>query len=168
VALGGINTFASQNAGALALIAGFAAVVALALGVMAFLRLRSISKPFAALSGRSEGDLDSLPALLRTVENNAKDLQSLRAAVEVIVNEGRTHFNRVGLVRYDAFDGVAGQQSYSLCFLDDNSDGIVLTNLVGANFSRSYALEIARGEAPRKLGEEESRALGMALNQAQP
>jgi len=167
VALGGFNTFASQNAGALALIAGFAAIVALALGVMAFLRLHSISRPFAALSGRSDGELDSLPALLQTVERNAKDLQAVRAAVEVIASEGRSHFNRVGLVRYDAFDGVAGQQSYSLCFLDDNSNGIVLTNLVGANFSRSYALEIVRGEAPRKLGEEESRALSMALNRAE-
>jgi hypothetical protein len=164
VLLGGFNAFANHNAGALALIAGFAAVVALALGVMAFLRLQAITRPFQWLSGQWDGEPDSLTALLHTVERNTKDIETVRAAVEAITTEGRSHFKRIGLVRYDAFDGIAGQQSYSLCLLDDNRNGFVLSNLVGAKFSRSYAVEIAEGEAPRKLGEEEDRALHLALN----
>ena len=165
-AVGGFNSFVNQNAGSLALLAGFVAVAALVLGVLAFMRLQAITRPFQWLSGQWDGELDSLPALLQTVERNAKDLETVRAAVEAVTSEGRSHFKRIGLVRYDAFDGVAGQQSYSLCLLDDNRNGFVLSNLVGANFSRSYAIEIARGEAPRKLGEEEDRALHLALNRA--
>lgn len=166
VPLGGFNTFVYQNAGSLALMAGFVGIAALVLGVLAFMRLHALTRPFQWLSGQWDGELDSLPALLQTVERNAKDLESVRAAVEAVTDEGRSHFKRIGLVRYDAFDGVAGQQSYSLCLLDDNRNGFVLSNLVGANFSRSYAIEIARGEAPRKLGEEEDRALHLALNRA--
>jgi hypothetical protein len=162
--LGAFNTFVNQNAGALVLVVGFVAVVAFVLGVMAFFRLGTIAKPFSWLSGRSDGGLDSLPALLQTVENNAKDIEQTRAAVEALSAEGRSHFKRIGLVRYDAFDGVAGQQSYSLCLLDDNRNGFVLSNLVGANFTRSYAIEILGGEAPRKLGEEEGKALHLAIN----
>jgi hypothetical protein len=164
--LGDFNTFAGQNAGALALIAGFIAVAAFALGVLAFMKLNSISRPFAWLSGQTEVGTDSLPALLRNVEKNAKDIDAVRAAVDLAAGKSRSHFGRVGLVRYDAFDGVAGQQSYSLCILNDENNGILLSNLVGANFSRSYAIEIAGGEAPRKLGEEESRALNLAMKSA--
>lgn len=165
--LDGFNTFVQHNAGALALTSGFVAVVALALGVLASWRLRAISRPFQWLSGRGDGELDSLPALLQTVEKNARDVEAVRVAVEAVESRSRSHFNRIGLVRYDAFDGVAGQQSYSLCLLDDHHSGFVLSNLVGANFSRSYALEIAGGEAPRKLGEEESRALSLALHRVE-
>lgn len=148
------------------LIVGFIAAVAFVLGIMAFFRLGTIARPFAWLSGQSDGGLDSLPALLQTVENNAREIEKTRAAVEALSTEGRSHFKRIGLVRYDAFDGVAGQQSYSLCLLNDNRNGFVLSNLVGANFTRSYAIEILGGEAPRKLGEEEGKALHLALSRA--
>jgi len=164
--LNGFNTFVAQNVGALVLIAGFVAAAAFVLGVLAFIRLQTVTKPFAWLSGQWDGELDSLPALLQTVEKNAKDVNALRAAVERLDQVGRSHLCRLGLVRYDAFDGVAGQQSYALCLLDDNRNGFVLTTLVGREFSRSYALEILSGEAPRKLGDEESRALALALDRS--
>ena len=92
-----------------------------------------------------------------------RDAEAFRTAIDVMVEENKKHFKRIGLVRYDAFDGIAGQQSYSLCILDDNKNGYVLSNLVGRDFSRSYAIEIANGEAPRKLGQEEGEALRLAV-----
>jgi hypothetical protein len=162
--LDGSNAFIYENAGLCFALIGLAAVAALVVAVLALLRAKTLTRPFSWLSGQWDGELDSLPALLRTVEKNAKDVEEVREAVTRIVEENRSHFKRVGLVRYDAFDGVAGQQSYSLCLLDDNKNGIVLSNLVGREFSRSYAVEIADGEAPRKLGSEEGQALELALN----
>ena len=140
------------------------AVAALAVAVVAFLRLQSITRPFAWLSGQWDGETDSLPALLQTVEKNSKRVEEIQAAIDQLVVENQAHFKRIGLVRYDAFDGVAGQQSYSLCLLDDNRNGFVLSNLVGRDFTRSYAIEILAGEAPRKLGREEGQALELAVN----
>ena len=159
----GFNAFISQNAGLFILLTGSVAVAALGVAVFAFIRLKALTRPFAWLSGQWDGHLDSLPALLQTVEKNATDLDEVREAIRLIKEENLTHFKRVGLVRYDAFDGVAGQQSYSLCLLNENKNGIVLSNLVGREFSRSYAIEIAGGEAPRKLGSEEGQALELAL-----
>jgi hypothetical protein len=154
----------TQNTGLVAVVIGLFAVVALAVALFSVLRLQSITRPFAWLSGQWDGDTDSLPALLQTVEKNAKDIDTVRATLEDVIVDNRTHFNRIGLVRYDAFDGIAGQQSYSLCILDDNRNGFVLSSLVGRDFARSYAIEIAGGQAPRKLGQEEGQALELALN----
>ena len=163
--LDAFNTFVNQNVGASVLIVAFVALVAVVLGVLAFFKLQSISRPFAWLSSQWDGEIDSLPALLQTVEKNALDLARLRSVVDDIVAEMRTHYKRTGLVRYDAFDGIAGQQSYSLCLLDEDCNGFVLTTLVGANFSRGYVVEISGGDPSRKLGEEEARALQLAVNQ---
>lgn len=160
------NAFVSQNIGVLAVLIAAAAFVALVVAVLSLVRTHAVARPFSWLSGQWDGEVDSLPALLQTVEKNAKDIETVRAAIDQIVEENRSHFKRIGLVRYDAFDGVAGQQSYSLCLLDENRNGFVLSNLVGQNFARSYAVEISGGEAPRKLGDEEGQALKLALDRS--
>ena len=125
--------------------------------------MRRVDRRFPWLTD-SEGGSDSLSSLLRSVDANARDIDALRTTLDGVIADGRSHFKRVGLVRYDAFDGVAGQQSYSLCLLDEDQNGILLSSLVGTNFNRGYALEINRGKASRDLGEEEARALAAAVS----
>jgi len=139
------------------------ALAGLAVGLMAFFRVRGISKRFAWAAGKDSGGVDTLPALLRAVETNQRDVAFLKTAFDAAAVEGRTHFKYMGIVRYNAFDGVAGQQSYSLCILDENKTGILISNLVGTNFSRGYAVEIKAGEPSRPLGDEESAALTAAM-----
>jgi hypothetical protein len=135
----------------------------LAVGLLAFFRVRAISRRFAWVAGKDSGGIDTLPALLRAVETNQRDVAQLKTAFEGASIEARTHFKYMGIVRYNAFDGVAGQQSYSLCVLDENKTGILISNLVGTNFSRGYAVEIKAGEPSRPLGDEESAALTAAM-----
>lgn len=135
------------------------AVVALVVGAMAFVAVNRMSRRFAWVSGGDSSGVDTLPALLRAVEKNQHDIDAIRTTLEALIAESRTHFKRLGIVRYNAFDGVAGQQSYSLCLLDENHNGILISNLVGTNFSRGYAVEIKSGEPARPLGEEETQAL---------
>ena len=139
------------------------AVVGLAVGLMASFRVRAISRRFAWAAGKDSSGVDTLPALLRAVESNQRDIASLKTAFDQAIVEARTHFKYMGIVRYNAFDGVAGQQSYSLCLLDENKTGILISNLVGSNFSRGYAVEIKTGEPSRPLGEEETAALVAAM-----
>lgn len=130
------------------------------LGIAALVRLRAISGRFSWLTDKS--NVDTLPKLLAAVEDNGRDVRELQDAFQQALVEARTHFKRMSIVRYNAFDGVAGQQSYSLCLLDENQNGILISNLVGTNFSRSYAVEIKTGEPARPLGEEEKAALASA------
>ena len=139
------------------------ALIGLAVGLMAFFRVRGISRRFAWAAGKDSGGVDTLPALLRAVDSNQRDLAVLKTAFDEALVEARTHFKYMGIVRYNAFDGVAGQQSYSLCILDENKTGILISNLVGTTFARGYAVEIKTGEPSRPLGEEETAALVAAM-----
>jgi hypothetical protein len=145
----------------MALLTGMA-LAGLVIGLLAFFRARAISRRFRWVTGQSADAVDTLPALLRSAEDAQREIASLKSALESATIEGRTHFKRLGIVRYNAFDGVAGQQSYSLCLLDENRNGILISNLVGTNFSRGYAVEIKSGQPARPLGDEESRALEAA------
>ena len=139
------------------------ALLSLVVGLLAFFRVRAISKRFSWVTGQDAGSVDTLPALLRGVDANSRDVAVLKDSFQAASIEARTHFKRMGIVRYNAFDGVAGQQSYSLAVLDDNQTGILISNLVGTNFTRGYAVDIKNGEPSRPLGDEEKAAVEAAI-----
>jgi hypothetical protein len=94
----------------------------LVVGLLAFSRVR-------ALSGDSNGHRPGArlhrhaAAAPAWVETNSRDVAILKDSFEAASIEARTHFKRMGIVRYNAFEGVAGQQSYSLAILDENKTG---------------------------------------------
>jgi hypothetical protein len=67
------------------------------------------------------------------------------------------------MVKYNAFEDIGGNQSYSICILTREKNGFMLTNLVGRNSTRGYAIEVRAGVAERELGSEETEALAYAL-----
>lgn len=69
----------------------------------------------------------------------------------------------VGIVRYNAFNDVGSDLSYSVAILNRGKDGVVLTSLYGREDSRTYAKPIENGESKYKLTDEEKEALQIAL-----
>jgi len=147
-------------------ILGVLVLAAFVIALIALARSSVVTRRFGRIA--TGGGEDSLAALLGAVEKNSRGQSELDGRLEQLHAESRRHLKRIGLVKYDAFEGVAGQQSYSLCLLDEEGDGVLLSSLVGTNFTRGYALRIAGGQPERKLGDEESRALEMAVSGAPP
>jgi len=147
--------------GILVIVIGAVGVLALLIGIAALVQARSVTRRFGWVA-KGESNVDTLTSLLRAVEGSQRDITALQSAFQAAQVEARTHFKHMGIVRYNAFDGVAGQQSYSLTLLDENENGILISNLVGTNFSRSYAVEIKTGEPTRPLGDEETQSLALA------
>jgi len=158
-----LNTAVSANIGLIVLAVAALAVTALLIAVSMKAGIRTISGRFSWIQKESGDGPDSLATLLTAVQDNKLSILRLESDLADTVEESHTHFKHVGLVRFDAFDGVAGQQSYSLCLLDERGNGVIVSSLVGNNFSRGYAVEVRSGEASRKLGDEESNALTVAL-----
>lgn len=71
---------------------------------------------------------------------------------------------RVGIVRFDAFDDVGGEQSFALALMDGNKRGVIVSSLYGRQDSRFYAKEIVNGNGDRALSDEEKNALDKALS----
>lgn len=154
--------FLQSNVAAVVVALAAVAVLSLVTAVVALARASRLGRRFAWITGTSPSRTDTLTGLLEAVGDLRRDVDSLLARVAAQEEESRRHLKRVGLVRYDAFDGVAGQQSFSLCLLDDRDSGVLISSLVGSNFSRGYAVEIRDGQPARKLGDEERRAFEQA------
>ncbi|HHW06784.1 MAG TPA: DUF4446 family protein [Clostridia bacterium] len=69
---------------------------------------------------------------------------------------------KVGIVRYNAFQDQGSDQSFSLALLDSQDDGVVLTSLYGRDECRLFAKPIRKGQSRYRLTEEERLALDRA------
>lgn len=65
----------------------------------------------------------------------------------------------IKIVRYDAFDAMGGEMSYSLLLTDANNKGIIMTSIYGREESRCFAKDIDNGKSSYPLAEEEQRLL---------
>ncbi len=140
------------------------ALVALAALVLSILHARSERRWGALLRGADGGSLESLlqEHLAERVRLEA-EIESLMARVRRLETEGRKAKRHVGLVRFDAFDEIGGEQSFALALLDDRGDGLVVTSIVGRESARTFAKAIVGGRSERTLMGEEVRAVREAV-----
>lgn len=96
--------------------------------------------------------------LKASAEKNKKNIRVLTKKVE-------SSFQKVGLVKYDAFHQMGGQLSFSLCLLDDNNNGFIINSVHSTEGCYSYTKEIKSGESTIDLGLEEAEALSIALGE---
>ncbi len=89
-------------------------------------------------------------------ERNKKDIRVLTKKVE-------SCYQKMGLVKYDAFHQMGGQLSFSLCLLDDDNNGFIINSVHSTEGCYSYTKEIKAGESVIDLGVEEAEALSIAL-----
>lgn len=144
------------------------AIAALALSVglgiacaLLALRVRRFSQPFDDLAKKAaDGDLAAaLQAQLLGVDQNRRSIQETHAYVRRVRTQTLNAVQGIGFQRYDAFDDIRGNQSYSLCLLDAHQNGLLLTSIAGRTDSRGYAKPIENGNCELAMSEEESEVL---------
>ncbi len=74
-------------------------------------------------------------------------------------------YQKVGVVKYDAFKEMGGKLSFVLALLDKNNNGILLNSVHSSREGcYTYLKEIIKGESFLELSEDEKKALNQALN----
>lgn len=107
------------------------------------------------------GDSMEFGRRLAVAESNIAQLQERQKSLAVQLAGS---VQNIGLVRFDAFPDVGGEQSFALALLDQNSSGVVVNNLYSRTDSRVYVKEIAEGQSRHTLSDEEKNAIRRAMN----
>ena len=142
----------------------FLLLIVAALTMALMLRVQKIKRQYEKLlSGVSEQNVEEV---LIDYLTSTKELESRTKALEVRMGtaemEAGTHIQNIGMVRYNAFEGVGGEQSFSLALLDDKKNGITITGIFGHSETRVYAKPIEDGSSKYNLSPEELEAISKA------
>ncbi len=81
-----------------------------------------------------------------------------------LINKHLYHsYQRTGIVKYNAFQGMGGKTSFAMALLTQGKNGIVINSIHGREMSCVYIKEIKKGECDVALSPEEGEALDIAL-----
>lgn len=105
--------------------------------------------------------------LILYLQNNVNDLNENVNTLKLDTKTLKDHLDlaiqSVGFIRYNAFDNMGSEMSYSIALLDNFENGLVLTGIYGGNHTVTYAKDVKNGEGTRRLSAEEIIALERAL-----
>jgi hypothetical protein len=108
----------------------------------------------------------SLQRAMERLEGAVGDLQALVEHQGEATERGlRSALRFQGMVRYDAYRDMGGQQSWSVALLDGTRTGAVVTSLHARDHARVYLKELTDGVPGQRLSPEEERAVSLALGE---
>lgn len=91
-----------------------------------------------------------------SVDKNKKDIRTLYKNMEL-------SFQKIGIIKYDAFNQMGGKLSFCLALLDEKNNGFIINSVHSTEGCYSYAKQILNGVSDIELGKEEKQALDMAM-----
>lgn len=132
--------------------------------IAALSRLAKLNRKYARLTrNTSGGNLEEiLKEYMESVEESGSRIEALEGSVDRLTQNQRSCLQRVGLVRFDAFDDVGGEQSFAVVIMDAERNGVALSSIYSRNDVRVYAKAINNGAGAHKLTDEEQRAISQA------
>ncbi len=116
------------------------------------------------MNGLSDRNIEEL---LTTYIDKTGDLNEKTYKNETKINEMESKLKKcmqkMGIVRFSAFDNVGSDLSYSVALLDENNGGVVLTSIYSRDNSTTYAKPVVNGNSKNKLSAEEIKAIDEAM-----
>ena len=101
---------------------------------------------------------DKIDEVVDQVEENREEIAEL-------YNKMRTHYQKVGIVKYDALHEMGVQLSFAITMLDENNTGWILNIMHSRQGCYAYVKDIVKGESTIQLAEEERESLEKAIFQ---
>lgn len=100
--------------------------------------------------------LEQIDGLIESNSDNKEKINKIEGMMGVT-------FQKIGLIKYDAFDEMGGKLSFSLALLNQKNDGFIINAMHSREGCYTYIKEIIAGKSIIVLGTEEKEALEMAL-----
>jgi len=105
-------------------------------------------------------NLKDVLGYLKKIEESNKEIARELADFK---KESQKNLQKVGIVRFNPFKEIGGNQSFSLAVLDAADNGFVVTGLYTHEGNRVYVKPIEKGSSTYSLSEEEKKALAKAM-----
>lgn len=155
-----LNLLAGQHIFIITVLLAAVIFILLIMLVMTRKKLTVIQDKYDYFTKGSEVNIDQvLTRTLQELEKTQEELQQLQQKHGQLREQVKGCIQKVKMERYDAFDAMGGEMSYSILLADENNDGIILTSIYGREDNRCYAKDVKGGKSSYVLAEEEKKLL---------
>ncbi len=111
---------------------------------------------------KKKAEPKNLKEILAQFKELEKSFEGVAKKLEDLQKESRFFVQKVGIVRFNPFSEVGGDQSFSIALLDGQDSGLVITSLYTREGNRVYGKPIKKSESKYLLSDEEKQAIAQA------
>ena len=94
--------------------------------------------------------------IIKVTRQNRTDIRDMKKILD-------QNFQKVGIVKYDAFNEMGGKLSFAVAMLDGKNNGWIMNAMHSREGCYTYVKEIVNAESYVELAEEEAEALDKAI-----
>lgn len=114
--------------------------------------------------GKQGSDLERLMmSYVQDISVAGDAIKEIRQHLETLQKQTDGALQKVAMKRFNPFEAMGGDQSFSVAILNESNSGFVLTSLFGREGTRVYAKAIKDGASEHPLMDEEVAVLKEAL-----
>jgi len=116
------------------------------------------------ISKKDKRDPENIKEILGSFNKLKNDFKKLSEEIENLKEDHKFSIQKIGTIRFNPFNEVGSDQSFSVALLDERNSGVVITSLYNRQENRIYAKPIVEGASQYVLSEEEVAAIEKAKN----
>ena len=140
-------------------------LILIILMIVNVVQMRKLKKKYKIfMSGKNAKNLEE--TLIRRLDQ-VDDLIIANSAneknIRTLYKNMQKTYQKMGLVKYDAFHEMGGKLSFSLAMLDEKNNGYIINAMHSREGCYTYIKEISDGHSVIVLAEEEQEALNQAM-----
>lgn len=155
-----LNMNASNNLFALLCALAFIIIILAVLLARYIGKVNALQKKYDFFTEGEEANIDMvLTETLTELRQTKAELAQLKERHSKLREQVKGCLQQIKIERYDAFDAMGGEMSYSILLADEKGDGLIMTSIYGRDESRCYAKGVKDGKSSYPLAEEEQRLL---------
>lgn len=143
-------------------------VILLVIGlVIVIIKFNKISKKYTEFMkklGNGKNIEEDLENYMYRVERVEKQNAEIINYIKNIDNDLNRCIQKIGIVRYNAFQDTGSDLSFALALLDEKNNGVVLNGIYSREMSNIYAKPVENGKSKYTISEEEGLAIEKAIN----
>lgn len=143
-------------------------VILLVIGlVIVIIKFNKISKKYTEFIrklGNGKNIEEDLENYMYRVERVEKQNAEILNYIKNVDNDLNKCIQKIGIVRYNAFQDTGSDLSFALALLDEKNNGVVLNGIYSREMSNIYAKPVENGKSKYTISEEENLAIEKAIN----
>ena len=87
-----------------------------------------------------------LDLLLDEDKKNSREIDLIKTELKKQIELSQLHLQKVGLIRFNPFERMGGEQSFVVAFLDKENSGIILNFIYTRDGLRVYTKKVKKGK----------------------
>lgn len=142
-----------------------AVAVLLILVIIAYVQIFSFKKKYNKfMQGKNAANLEK--DIISLYEDNRLmkvEMGKCKTDITDLYSKHKTTFQKLGIVKYDAFKEMGGKLSFAVALLDEDNNGFILNSVHSREGCYSYTKRVKGGNSDIDLSAEEKEAVERAI-----